>query len=144
MPFRSAQRLRPAAIALLCALVAQPLAALEGAEPLSAEDFEARSAGQTLTFGVGGVPYGIEQYLPGRRVIWAFIGEECREGHWFPAGEQICFEYDDEPGRWHCWTFFAGSEGQLIARSEGVGASELVEVERSSEPMYCPGPDVGA
>ena len=123
--------------------LAGPVLALEGAEPLSAEAFEAHSAGQTLTFGIDGIPYGIEQYLPGRRVIWAFIGEECREGRWFPVEDNICFEYDDEPGRWHCWTFFLGNEG-LVARSEGFGARDLVEVQRSEEPMYCPGPDVGA
>ena len=126
--------------ALALALLAAPAAALETGAPLTAEEFEAYVTGRTLTFGIDGRPYGIEQYLPGRRVIWAFIGEECREGSWFPIGQEICFEYDEEPGRLHCWTFFAGPEG-LIARSEGGG--DLVEVQRSEAPMYCPGPEVG-
>ena len=120
----------------------EPARALETGEPMTAEEFEAYVTGRTLTFGINGQPYGIEQYLPGRRVIWAFIGEECREGSWFAMGPQICFEYDDEPGRLHCWTFFAGPDG-LIARSEGVGVNELVEVQQTDAPMYCPGPDVG-
>ena len=131
-----------ASAAILSATLALPAQALEGT-PMTPEAFEAYVTGQTLTFGVAGQPYGVEQYLPGRRVIWAFVGEECREGDWFPVGDQICFEYDNEPGRLHCWTFFEGSEG-LMARAEGLGGTELVEVQRSPEPMYCPGPDVGA
>ena len=135
--------MRPTALAALVTVtLALPAAALEDT-PLTAEEFDARTLGQTLTFATGGEPYGIEQYLPGRRVIWAFIGEECREGSWFPVGSQICFEYDDEPGRLHCWTFFDGADG-LVARSEGPGGTELVEVRRAEEAMYCPGPDVGA
>ena len=110
---------------------------------LSPEAFESFATGYTLTFHLGGAPYGVEQYLPGRRVIWAFIGEPCREGSWFPMGEGICFEYDDEPGRLHCWTFFESDDG-LVARSAGMGRGDLVAVERSSEPMSCPGPEVGA
>jgi hypothetical protein len=115
----------------------------EGARPMSSSDFAAYANGQTLTFAIGGVPYGIEQYLPGQRVLWAFVGEECREGSWFAAGPQICFEYDDEPGRLHCWTFFETPQG-LVAHSDGAGATDLVEVARSPEPMHCPGPKVGA
>jgi hypothetical protein len=136
-------RHRLLAAALSLCMAAAPALSLDAGEPMTAEEFEAYATGQTLTFGIGGIPYGIEQYLPGRRVIWAFIGEECREGSWFDLGPQICFEYDDEPGRLHCWTFHAGPEG-LIARSEGPGGGELVEVERTTEPMFCPGPDVGA
>lgn len=138
--FSPRPHLAAAALALLLPAAA---AALEGAQPMSPEDFAAYATGQTLTFAIDGVPYGIEQYLPGQRVIWAFIGEECREGSWFAAGPQICFEYDDEAGRLHCWSFFETPDG-LIARSEGIGTSDLVEVARSPEPMYCPAPDVGA
>ena len=130
-----------AALALGLAGAAVPAMAIEDGTPMTPEAFEEFAEGQTLSFSLGGVPYGMEQYLPGRRVIWAFVGEECREGDWFPIGQQICFEYDDEPGRLHCWTFYEGPEG-LVARSEGMGSH--VRVERSSEPMICPGPEVGA
>ena len=132
-----------AAVALALAHAAAPAAAIEGGTPLSPEAFEAFAEGQTLTFSLGGAPYGMEEYLPGRRVIWAFVGEECREGVWFPHGPQICFEYNDEPGRLHCWTFYQMPDG-LLARSDGMGDSAFVRVERSSEPMFCPGPEVGA
>lgn len=135
--------MRHIVLSITLTLAVAPAHALDSGAPLTAEEFEAYTTGQTLTFATDGTAYGIEQYLPGRRVIWAFVGEECREGVWFPLGPQICFEYDAEPGRLHCWSFFQGQEG-LIARSEGVGGSDLVEVQRSPEPMFCPGPDVGA
>ena len=129
-----------AALFLCCLPVAA--SALESDSPMTAAEFEAYVTGRTLTFGVDGLVYGIEQYLPGRRVIWAFVGEECREGHWFEVGSHICFEYDDEPGQLHCWSFYQTEDG-LRARSMGIG-TDLVEVEQSPEPMFCPGPDVGA
>lgn len=140
MPMR-APLLAAALAAVAFAASPPPLAAMELPPPMSGPEFDAATTGRTLTFAVDGTPYGIEQYLPGRRVIWAFIGEECREGSWFDAGPQICFVYDDEPGRLHCWTFHDTETG-LFARSEG--GSDLVVVEDSDAPMYCPGPDVGA
>ena len=129
------------ALALALAWAALPAAAIEGGTPMSPEAFESFAEGQTLSFSLGGVPYGMEQYLPGRRVTWAFVGEECREGVWFPVDQQICFEYDDEPGRLHCWTFHETPDG-LMAQSDGMGG--VVTVDRSPEPMICPGPEVGA
>jgi hypothetical protein len=61
---------------------------------MSAAEFEDYTTGQTLTFSFMGVPYGVEQYLPGRRVIWAFIGEDCHEGRWYEDAGNICFVYD--------------------------------------------------
>ncbi|MBK5925872.1 hypothetical protein [Rhodobaculum claviforme] len=130
-------------LALLLGLaVAMPAAALEPGPPLSAEEFEARVTGHTLHFMAGGEPYGTEQYLPGRRVIWAFAGEECREGSWFPSGTQICFVYDEDPGRQHCWHFYDSAEG-MLARSAGPSSGGLIAVRRSAEPMSCPGPRIG-
>ncbi|MGY6410875.1 MAG: hypothetical protein ACXIUV_07625 [Alkalilacustris sp.] len=122
-------------------LGAGPAAAIEGATRMSPEAFESFAEGHTLSFMLGSVPYGVEQYLPGRRVLWAFVGEECREGVWFPVGQQICFEYDDEPHRLHCWSFYETPDG-VLAQSEGMGGT--VQVQRSTEPMFCPGPEVGA
>lgn len=114
------------------------------AEPLTGAEFEALTTGRTLTYGIGGEPYGIERYMAGRRVIWAFLGDACREGRWFEDGERICFIYDDAPGELHCWRFFKAEEG-LLARISRAGeeSSETVEVRESPEPMHCPGPRVG-
>lgn len=116
-----------------------------GAETLlDGAGFEARVTGQTLAFSAGGQPYGYEQYLPGRRVLWAFAGGECRAGRWFePEAGRICFVYEHDPEP-QCWAFF-DDEGRIRARFEGAElGDELIETARTSAPLNCPGPDVGA
>lgn len=113
--------------------------------PMTAEEFETYVTGRTLTFGSQGQAYGIEEFRPGRRTTWAFIGEDCQEGRWFDRGEQICFVYDTDPTQEHCWIFWQGEAG-LNARfmgEDGAESTELYEVQRSSRPLICPGPEVG-
>lgn len=131
-------RLLPAFALILAALPA-------GAEDrMSATEFEAYTTGQTLTFSFMGVPYGVEQYLPGRRVIWAFIGEECQNGVWYEEAGNICFVYDHSPIEPQCWSFWRSDEGlRAVFAGEG-SATELYEVQRSREPLVCYGdPDAG-
>jgi hypothetical protein len=134
------------AVAVALALIAAPgtraPAAAGDGPPLSAEAFEAHTTGRTLTYARQGEVYGVEEYLPGRRVRWAFAAGLCQYGTWYPAGEQICFAYaaDPEP---QCWTFWL-RDGRLAARFAGdPPGSELVEVEQSATPLLCPGPEVG-
>jgi hypothetical protein len=129
---------------LFPALVLLSLAWPAAAEDrMNAAEFEAYTTGQTLTFSFMGVPYGMEQYLPGRRVIWAFIGEDCQEGRWYEEAGNICFVYDHAPVAPQCWTFRQAEDG-LHATFAGEGSStELYEVERSSRPLVCEGPQVG-
>ena len=128
-------------------LAAQPLAAETApslnAPSLTAQQFEDYTTGKVLTYGIGGAAYGIEQYLPGRKVVWAFVGAECRTGTWYEADQMICFVYDDRPDDPQCWSFYLGSGG-LQAHFAGDPAGEgLIEVEQSSGPMPCAGPDLG-
>ncbi|MCL7464377.1 hypothetical protein [Phaeovulum sp. NW3] len=110
--------------------------------PLDAAEFDARTQGRTITYSAYGQPYGVEQYLPGRRVLWAFEGGACKEGTWFQQGEMICFDYRDDGGL-QCWTFHDTPEG-LMARFLGdPGAEPLVSLSESPEPLDCPGPEVG-
>lgn len=134
-------RLMKAALAvlLLATLPALPAAA---DTPMSAAEFEAYVTGKTLHFSFGGVSYGVEAYHPGREVRWSFLDDDCKEGRWYPAGEQICFVYEDGTGP-QCWTFFREPEG-LRARFAGdPPGTELYETRTSEEPMQCPGPDLG-
>ena len=111
--------------------------------PMTAEDFEAHVEGRTLTFHFLGQPYGVEQYLPGRRVLWAFIGDECQEGVWYPRADMICFAYDANPEE-QCWHFYrtpGGLRGVFVG-ADGPG-TELYEVENSAGPLNCRGPGVG-
>ncbi len=129
-----------AALALLVA------AALPGtaAATMSAAEFEAYVTGRTLTYTDRGVVYGIEEYLPGRRVRWAYVGDECRDGYWYEAvGGEICFVYENAPTSPQCWRFTERA-GRLSAVFTGAeDGRELYEAEKTDEPMVCLGPDVG-
>lgn len=132
-----------AALALVLAVTAVATGAAPAEEPLSGAEFDRLTRGRTLTYGIGRTAYGIEQYLPGRRVIWAFLGEPCRFGTWSePSPGAICFVYDHDPTP-QCWNFFDDG-GRLRARFIGdPPGSDLVQVDESPRPMACPGPDVG-
>jgi hypothetical protein len=132
--------LRPILLGALLAGLSLPLGASEA--PLSGAAFEAYVTGKTLTFASDGQPYGAEQYLPGRRVLWAFTEDICREGIWYEEEGQICFVYAHAPDP-QCWIFWL--DGGLQARFMGDGvATELQEIGQSTAPLPCPGPDVGA
>lgn len=109
---------------------------------MSAPEFERYSTGRTLSYAYGGSIFGTEQYLPGRRVIWAFAGEECRSGSWYPQDGDICFVYDDD-GTPQCWQFFQGPGGLRAQFMDDPDGSELSEVAQTPDPLSCPGPDVG-
>lgn len=127
-------------LALSIALL--PLSA-EGADQLlSPEAFEARVTGRTLTYSSGGQPYGAEEYLDDRRVRWSFLDGECQEGHWYVAGDQICFVYEDIPEP-QCWQFYERGS-RLLARFENDPAqTELYETASVDEPLMCLGPRIG-
>lgn len=135
---KPSRRLLPA---LLLPLLAGTALAEPGA-PLSAEQFDAMTVGRTLTYASGGQVYGTEQYLPNRQVLWAFSGDECKKGDWFPQGEEICFQYEDVP-ELQCWKFFDTPQG-LSAQFHGAGdGTPLVAVQNSDRPLACLGPHIG-
>lgn len=112
-------------------------------QPLTAEAFDALTVGRTMTWAEFGQVYGVEQYLPDRRVRWTVLGDDCKLGHWYPEGEMICFRYEDDPMP-DCWTITLGDDG-LAARYAGTAAqSAPVVVQETTEPMACFGPEVGA
>ncbi|MCC5971833.1 MAG: hypothetical protein JJU15_17980 [Pararhodobacter sp.] len=127
-------------LAALACLIALPLAA---EERMDGDSFEAYTTGRTLSFSIEGVPYGVEQYLPGRRVLWAFLGEDCQEGTWYERDSMICFVYDANPAE-QCWSFYRSETGlrAVFEGPDGPG-TELYEVEQSSRPLTCEGPGVG-
>jgi hypothetical protein len=134
--------MRPLFIALALIAGLGPAHAAEPGQQLTAEEFDAATVGRTLYYNSGGQPYGVEQYLPGRKVVWAFLGDDCRKGEWYPEGSDICFVYEDNPEP-QCWAFFQSTSG-LLARFRGDPASlPLIAVEESGKPMACMGPDVG-
>ena len=124
---------------ILATLAAHSVAAQT---PLSGSEFDKYTQGKTLFYGFEGQIYGVERYLPNRRVIWSFLDGNCKEGIWYQQGEQICFVYEDRLDP-QCWVF-TQSGGGLIAQFEcNPEATELYEAEDLGEEMVCYGPDVG-
>lgn len=110
--------------------------------PISPEQFEAHVTGKTLTYQQFDYIFGVEEYLPDRKVRWSTAPDECQYGSWYPQGKDICFvyEYDPTPA---CWTFWM-KDGALVALSTtGLPGEELHEVQASDQGLPCPGPDVG-
>jgi len=127
------------ALAFAAALAAAPALA---ETPMSAEAFEAYVTGKTLVYGTTSGPYGIEDYMPDRRVRWSFLDGECVEGVWYPQGEAICFAYEnrEEP---QCWYFYDEPAGLRARPVEAPEGASLYEISRSPEPMQCKGPRIG-
>ncbi len=126
--------------AFLFALLLAP--ALYAAEPMTAPQFESYTTGKTLFYGQSGAPYGAEIYLENRRVRWSFLDGQCKDGHWYPEGEEICFVYEDRIDP-QCWVFYLKSGG-LIAEFRGEQSQpELYEAQDIGEEMLCLGPETG-
>lgn len=132
--------MRRLVLSITAAAIALPVLAAE--PPLTADQFEAMTTGRTLTYALGGEVYGIEQYKPGRRVMWAFRDDDCREGVWYPQGEEICFVYEHDPTP-QCWLFHARPGGMTARFMGDPQGSELSVVAESTDPLLCAGPDVG-
>ncbi|MDT8856050.1 hypothetical protein RNZ50_13710 [Paracoccaceae bacterium Fryx2] len=113
-----------------------------GQDALTAGDFEAYATGKTLSYALAGEIYGAEQYLPNRRVRWAFKDDTCRDGYWYEAEGLICFVYEHDATP-QCWSFYL-EDGSLLARYAGdAEGSELSEVAQTPVPLICAGPDLG-
>lgn len=130
------------AAALLAGLAALPAGAAD--KPMTPAEFGAYSLGKTLYYAVGDKPYGAETYLPDHRVVWAFLGEDCKNGTWYEAaGGQICFIYDGDDKGPQCWTFYRSGAGLKAHFAGDPAGADLIEVRQSPEPLACPGPKVG-
>ncbi len=128
---------------LLSALIAAVSAgAATASEPMSASEFERYVDGKTLYFGMSGEAYGVEEYLPDRRVRWSFLDGKCKEGVWYEDNRQICFVYEDNPEP-QCWSFFREGSGLRAVFENDPNSTVLYEANQNDEPMLCYGPDVG-
>jgi hypothetical protein len=130
-------------LSLKLALLPWGGAAAPSATPMTGEEFNAATIGRTFYFSSAGQPYGAEQYLPGNRVIWAFVGDDCRDGKWYEDQGMICFVYDDNPNDPQCWLIFDGESGLQVQSMQFPDSPPLIAVEQSPEPLACLGPNVG-
>lgn len=110
--------------------------------PMSAAAFEAYVTGKTITWDYGAGVLGAEQYLPGRRVRWAFEDEACMIGNWYADGGNICFQYEDGSGP-KCWRFVRDGAGLRAQFMNEPGGTVITERDSSPEPLACSGPEVG-
>lgn len=126
--------------ALALAILLAPPAFAE--TPLTAEEFEAHVTGKTLTYQQFDSLFGVEEYLPGRKVRWSVSPDTCQYGTWYPEGEAICFVYEYTPVP-SCWTFWLRGGALVVLSTNGLPGEELYEVDASDQPLPCPGPEVG-
>lgn len=127
-------------LTLLLSLALTPAAVAES--PMSGAQFEAYVTGKTLYFGQNGASYGVEEYLPDRRVRWSFLDGQCKDGLWYEQADQICFVYEDNPTP-QCWSFYREGTGLRAVFENDSSATILYEAQQNDEPMICYGPDVG-
>jgi hypothetical protein len=109
---------------------------------LTAEEFDALTQGSTMTWSEAGQVYGVEQYLPGRKVRWTFLGDDCKDGTWYPQGDAICFLYDGtvDPV---CWRITRSGSDLLATVTDAPPGAAPVMVSRTTAQLACFGPQVG-
>ncbi|WP_225030286.1 hypothetical protein [Xinfangfangia pollutisoli] len=136
--------MRPALFLPALTLALWPALAPAGQDdaPMTAAEFDAYVTGKTLTYSQYGSVFGIEEYLPGRKVRWKFSEDECQYGSWYPKDEMICFTYEYDASE-HCWTFWHKGEGLVALSVNDAPGAELNEVAQTGQGLNCPGPDVG-
>lgn len=129
-------------VRLSAVLLAMALSSTAEAEtPLTGEEFEAHVEGRSFVFGTPLNPrFGVEQYLPDRRVIWSAAPGECLEGVWYPKDGAICFQYEDtrDPRCWRVTREGTGVKAELLGGDSPFVLFELGE----TDPPVCPGPDL--
>ena len=130
-------------LALITALSFSLTTAAEAQSAMTGAEFEAYVTGKTLFFAADGQRYGVEEYLPNRRVRWSFLDGQCKEGTWYAQGAQICFVYEDNPDP-QCWQFFEGTGGLTAKFGDEPDGTVLYEIDPAAgEEMLCLGPEVG-
>ncbi|MBL9045969.1 MAG: hypothetical protein JNK34_01470 [Tabrizicola sp.] len=127
-----------------CFVLGLALSAAPGlaGDPLTAEEFDEATRGSTITYDYGDGLFGTEEYLEGRQVRWAFDGDLCIYGSWRQWGDQICFDYENDPEP-ACWHYFL-ENGRIRGVYMGEGGGwQILESSRDGGPLPCAGPDVG-
>lgn len=127
---------------LALALTLAPLAVAAEGTPMTAEEFDAYVTGKTLTYSQYGNLFGIEEYLPDRKVRWKYSEDICQYGSWFQREDMICFVYEYDEAE-HCWKFWHEGDGLTALSINDAPGAELKEDAQTTNGLNCPGPDVG-
>ncbi len=118
----------------ICLLLAAPAYAKDS---MTAAEFEAYVTGRTITFSTPTNPtFGIERYLPGRRVVWSTFDGICQYGVWFESKGNICFRYENDPEH-KCWAIYnepGGLRGEFTTRPN---TTVIYEIPDRDDPLIC-------
>lgn len=121
---------------ILIALLALATPAL-AESPMTAREFETYVKGRTLSFGTPGNPnYGVEMYLPDRRVLWSTTPGECTQGEWFPRENAICFLYENDPEE-KCWEIYDDPAGLRAVFTTRPDTTVIFESVKDTRPLVC-------
>lgn len=119
---------------VLWLLLASPTLAQEA---MNAEEFDAYVTGRTITFRTATNPsYGVERYLPGRRVMWSAFDGICQFGVWFESKGDICFRYEGDPEH-KCWTIYDEPDGLRGVFTTRTNSTVIFEVPDRDDPLIC-------
>lgn len=113
---------------------------------LSPEQFARDATGKTIYFRDTNLQFSAEQYFADQRVTLLHLGGNCMQGRWEERDEQMCFLYDEDPGRWHCWHYIERADGKRLHRFVGAPDEPLFElmiIKEDRAPLNCPGPAIG-
>ncbi len=119
---------------LICLCLAAPAYAEDS---MTGAEFDAYVTGKTITFRTELNPaYGVERYLPGRRVMWSTFDGICRYGVWFESKGDICFRYEDDPEH-KCWTMYNDPDGLRGIYTTNPFSTIIFEVLGREDPLIC-------
>ena len=104
--------------------------------PLTAEEFDSYVTGQTITYHQQDTLFGIEEYLPGRKVRWQEAGKGCSGGTWFARDSAICFAYTGFP-RPACWVFVQTGDRVVAHSLDDAPGEQPFQVTASDTPLDC-------
>jgi len=118
----------------LCLALASPALAQDG---MTGEEFDAYVTGRTITFSTATNPsFGVERYLPGRRVMWSTFDGICQYGVWFESKGDICFRYEGDPEH-KCWTIFEEPDGLRGVFTTRPNSTVIFEERDREDPLIC-------
>lgn len=111
---------------------------------MNAAQFDTYTQGKTLTYAQEGITlFGVEQYRSNRNVTWAIDGGECQRGVWYESKGNICFRYNNDPEP-ACWQFFNTPRGLRAIYMTDPNTITLTATRITTNPLICPGPEVGS
>lgn len=106
--------------------------------PLTGEGFDALTRGRTMdTHDAAAGLYGVETFLPGRRVIWR-DAEKCSRGTWEEVEGQICFTYELNDNNPVCW-IYVDRGGWIEGWFQGDRSLTPIELHEGTAPVSCDG-----